>query len=29
MVEEAVEFGRKSPLPNPEIAVEGVYVNWP
>lgn len=29
LVEDAVEFGRKSELPDPKIAVEGVYINWP
>ena len=29
MVEEAVEFGRKSAQPDPKVAVEDVYVNWP
>jgi TPP-dependent pyruvate/acetoin dehydrogenase alpha subunit len=29
MVEEAVDYGRKSSLPDPKIAVEDVYVNWP
>ncbi len=29
MVEEAVEFGRKSPKPDPKVAVEDVYINWP
>lgn len=29
MVEEAIEFGRKSANPDPKIAIEDVYVNWP
>ena len=29
LVEEAVEYGRNSPLPDPKVAVEDVYVNWP
>jgi pyruvate dehydrogenase E1 component alpha subunit len=29
IVEEAIEYGRKSPMPDPKIATEDVYVNWP
>jgi len=28
MVEEAIEYGRKSPVPTPEIALEDVYVKF-
>jgi len=27
LVEEAIDFGRKSPVPGPEVALEDVYVN--